>query len=767
MITKLKNLKIRTKIGLTFGLILVFGVGLGTMAIRIMSGVQTETERLARMYVPEVDVSNRLERNSLLTMYSIRGYALSDEAHYLESGRSHLDAVKSTLTEARELAGRFTVLDTLREEIDDIGGHIGRYEELVDETEANNRAIADHRKLLDEAAERYMTNARQFITQQEQMLKSEVTQGTDTAAILERFRKIQLTDTIIYQGNQIRVDNFKAQALGDPERMVRAMERFDEITANLETILSLTHQEQNRTWINEIISSAKQYRSEMSDLREIWLELRDLDVRREEVANKALAIARETAGAGMNRMINMADTAMVSLSQGSRNMILGLCVAAVAGILLAILITALITRPIKDIVAYTNRIGNGDLTAEIDLTATDEIGEMAGDLGRAVGNIREMIREFSDSTNALSSASEELAAVSSQMAASAEQMDSQANTVAAAVEQVSANVGTVASAAEQSSASVSSIASMTEEMSTTFENVARASRKTSENVTLMAQANEDMSSQINSVASSSEEMTASLNEVAKNTVEASRISQNARKRTEDVNTRISALVAASKQIGKVVGVIKDIADQTNMLALNATIEAAGAGDAGKGFAVVAGEVKELARQSAEATDEIADQIDQIQTSTDDAVSAIEEINTVINKIAGINEMIASSVEEQTATASEISKSVASTAMTVKDVSANANESAGLVKDIAKSTDETSKTAAEVARNIDELYNGVKEVARSADEAARGANEISKTIQGIGESSKQTALGASQTDASSQELARMATTLAELVSRFRV
>ncbi len=767
MITKFKNLRIRTKIGLTFGLILVFGVGLGSMAIRIMSGVQTETERLVRMYVPEVDISNRIERNSLLTMYNIRGYALSDEAHFLESGRSHLDAVKSTLAEARELANRFEALDVLRREIDDIEGQIGRYEELVDETTAKSRDIDSRRKLLDTAAERYMSNARQYITQQEQLLKDEVEQGIDAAAILERFRKIQLTDAIIYMGNQIRVDNFKAQALGEPDRMVQAMERFDEIIADLEIILSLTHEEQNQTWINEIMSSARQYKEEMSNVREIWLAQRDLNVRREEVGNKVLAIARETAGAGMDRMINMADTAMASLSGGSRTMILGLCVAAAAGVLLAILITAMITRPIRDIVAYTKRIGNGDLTAEIEMSTTDEIGEMAKDLGRSMGNIREMIREFSDTTNTLSSSSEELAAVSSQMAASAEQMDSQASMVAAAVEQVSSNVGTVASAAEQSSASVSSIASMTEEMSTTFENVAQASRKTSDNVTQMARANESMSSQMSSVASSSEEMTSSLNEVAKNTVEASRISQNARKRTEDVNTRISALVSASKQIGKVVGVIKDIADQTNMLALNATIEAAGAGDAGKGFAVVAGEVKELARQSAEATDEIADQIDQIQTSTDDAVSAIEEINAVINKIAGINEMIASSVEEQTATASEISKSVASTAMTVKDVSANANESAGLVKDIAQSTDETSKTAAEVAQNIDELHNGVKEVARSADEAARGASEISKTIQSIGEASKQTALGASQTDASSQELARMATNLAELVSRFRV
>ncbi|MCP4031850.1 MAG: hypothetical protein GY734_11495, partial [Herbaspirillum sp.] len=185
--------------------------------------------------------------------------------------------------------------------------------------------------------------------------------------------------------------------------------------------------------------------------------------------------------------------------------------------------------------------------------------------------------------------------------------------------------------------------------------------KTDGNVKQVAKSGGDMRAQIDSVASSVEEMTASLNEVAKNTAKGSRISQNASRRTEQVNVRMDALVTASNQIGKVIGVIKDIADQTNMLALNATIEAAGAGDAGKGFAVVAGEVKELAKQSADATGEISAQIEEIQKSVSDAVQAIEDINKVISETASINEMIAASVEEQTATANEISKSVAGSA----------------------------------------------------------------------------------------------------------
>jgi methyl-accepting chemotaxis protein len=441
---------------------------------------------------------------------------------------------------------------------------------------------------------------------------------------------------------------------------------------------------------------------------------------------------------------------------------IGVCVLAGAVIFF---VARSVTTPVQEVVRFAKALSDGDLCSAIHIKNQDEIGEMAESLNHALHNLRSIISELTNTAKNLANSSEELSSLSAQMASSSEEMNSQADMAASASEQVTASVAATASATEQSGTSLSNIASMTEELSAAFNNIVGFGKKTADNVSKMARSSEDISAQINSVASASEEMTVSLNEVAKHTAQANRISQNASRRTEQVDSRITTLVASSKQIGKIVEVIKDIADQTNMLALNATIEAAGAGEAGKGFAVVASEVKELAKQSADATDEIAGQVEEIRASTDGVADAVQEISQVIAEIAAINEMIASSVEEQTATASEISKSVSTTAVTVKTVAESAGESAKLVGEIAGSTDEISQTVSRLAGDIDELLNRVEEVVRSSGEASGGVNEISKNIQGISDASRQVAEGASKANTSSKELAEMASSLAQIVGRF--
>jgi methyl-accepting chemotaxis protein len=464
----------------------------------------------------------------------------------------------------------------------------------------------------------------------------------------------------------------------------------------------------------------------------------------------------------------LTDKAMIDSAKQTRRYVFVIVVLAVfIGIFMTYVITNVLKRPILKSVEFARAIAAGDLTGTIDISQKDEVGVLVQSLKEMAANLRDILNNLVDTTSSLSGASEELSAVSSQMAASSEEMSAQAGSVGAASEQVTASVSTVAAASEQSSASVSSIAVMTEEMSATFTNVAQSSYQTAENVGQMAQAADSISSGINTVAAAVEEMTVSLNEVAKNTAQASMVSQNANQRAGEINTKMDALVNASKQIGKIVSVIKDIADQTNMLALNATIEAASAGESGKGFAVVAGEVKELARQSADATDEIAGQIDRIQSSTNEAVNAITEVNKIILEISDINQEIASSVEEQTATASEISKSVATNAATVEDVAKRARDSAELVDEIARSTSEASKTASSVAHHVDELSKGVKDVARSANEGAIGVQDISRSLQNINMAAKETAMGAEQTLESSQELAKMAEALSRIVAGFKL
>jgi methyl-accepting chemotaxis protein len=266
----------------------------------------------------------------------------------------------------------------------------------------------------------------------------------------------------------------------------------------------------------------------------------------------------------------------------------------------------------------------------------------------------ELQREIAQTAQTLASSSEELTALSQQMGSGASETAAQANVVSAASEQVSKNVQTVATGTE--------------------------------------------------------EMTASIREIAKNANEAARVATTAVKVADATNATINKLGDSSAEIGKVIKVITSIAQQTNLLALNATIEAARAGEAGKGFAVVANEVKELAKETARATEEIGQKIEAIQADTKGAVSAIAEIGSVINQINDISNTIASAVEEQTATTNEISRNVAEAAKGTTEIAANITAVAQAAKETADGAQDTQKASnqlAHLAAGLQDLVNRSK------------------------------------------------------------
>lgn len=284
-------------------------------------------------------------------------------------------------------------------------------------------------------------------------------------------------------------------------------------------------------------------------------------------------------------------------------------------------------------------LADGDFTVPADVTSRDEVGRMARSLSRAQMSLRTLVGDLAGTANSVAAAAQALASAGNQLAAGSEETSEQAGTAAAAAEQVSHNVQAVAAGAEQ--------------------------------------------------------MGASIREIATNANEAADVATRATDVAAATNETVTKLGTSSQEIGNVVRVITSIAEQTNMLALNATIEAARAGEAGKGFAVVAAEVKELARETARATEDIARRIKAIQTDAAGAVGAITEISAIVESISAYQVSIASAVEEQTATTNEMLRGV-------EEVATGAGAIAENIAHVAQTTATGYGAMTQINASIDEL-----------------------------------------------------------------
>jgi methyl-accepting chemotaxis protein len=360
-----------------------------------------------------------------------------------------------------------------------------------------------------------------------------------------------------------------------------------------------------------------------------------------------------------------------------------------------------VIKPLNVAAEYVDRISKGDLPPKITEEWRGDFNEIKNNLNVCIDAITTLVTE----TRRMA---EEAAAGNLQYRFRLEQFQGAYRGLAESMQEL---VQVMRSTVNQLSQVTGTLASSAEELTAVSQQMAGNAEETATQVNVVSAASEQISKNVSVVATGSEEMLASIREIAKNSSEAARIAKTAVAAADATNQTVAKLGESSQEIGKVIKVITSIAQQTNLLALNATIEAARAGEAGKGFAVVANEVKELAKETAKATEEISQKIEAIQADTKGAVKAIAEISTIIAQINDISNTIASAVEEQTATTNEMG--------------------------------------------------------RNLTEASKGVSEIARNITGVATAAQNTSQGAADVQKAARALSEMAAQLQTLVSKFRI
>jgi len=570
-----------------------------------------------------------------LTMYAIRGYALSEDKAYLAKGRKELTNVKKHLAAAGALAEKYPKLVQLGKDIETAQAAVTQYEALVNQTEAADGGMDQARAAMDAGAKKFLDACMLVLGNQNRAMDREVAAGAGAAALNERHRKITLVNDVIDFGNTIRVLNFKAQATRDQQLMQSAMPLFKKIDEKLAELDPITRVPADREALEGVHGGADAYQAALEQYMANWGKLRELGQKREAVARQVLDVAQGTANAGIAHTQKIADHASNSLTTATYVMIVGLAVALILGVILAWFTTRNITTPVGAAGAAVGLVAQGDLRVTVErsmLERGDELGEMLGDVQKMADNLGNTVREVA----------------------------SAAETVASSASEISQGNQDLSQRTQQQASAIEETASAIEEMTSSVKQNAENSRQ--------------------------------ANELAKKTATMATEGGESVGRTM---TAMEAVTESSKKIADIINVVNEIAFQTNLLALNAAVEAARAGEAGRGFAVVAGEVRNLAGRSASAAKEIQGLITDSVGKVEQGNELVTESGRILGEIITNVKAVADTVAEITASTQEQAQGIDEVNKAVTQMDEGVQQNAALLEEAASSSEQMASAAEEL------------------------------------------------------------------------
>ncbi|MCP3891614.1 MAG: HAMP domain-containing protein [Desulfobulbaceae bacterium] len=650
----MKNLSLAAKIGMGFGVVILLLAAVSIISWRGISGVTdgfVDYRGLAR----DTNLSGRLQANMLMVRMNVKDFNATGSAKDIRQFDEYVEKMNTFIEEAQKEINnpeRAKKIDFVNERMNEYEKAFERVKEIrVQRNMIVNERLRGYGPSMEKALTKIMQTAKD---------DSDADAAYEAGIVLRHMLLGRLYGQK-YLGTNAPADFDRVKA-----EYVSVFERV--------SILDKMLQNPTRRALNDKVKEEAQiYIDAFTDLDKIIQERNNIIANTLDKIGPQVAAAVEDVKLSVKGEQDILGPIVQAKSESAiRFTLIISAIAIVVGIIFGIVLTRSITGPVQKVVDFVETVGKGDFTNTLKVDQQDEVGKMSSSLSKTVTELGSMIKEIITGVNTLSSSSTELAAISTQLSSTSETASDRSNSVASASEQMSVNMSSVSAAMEQSA------------------------------------------SNVGMVATAAEEMSATVNEIAQNAARAKSISEGAVIQSEQTSHKMNDLGKAAGKIGKVTEAITEISEQTNLLALNATIEAARAGEAGKGFAVVANEIKELAKQTAEATVDIKNQIDEMQGTTNSTIEDIQTISGVINEINDVISTIATAVEEQSAATSEISENVAQAASGIGEVNENVAQSSIAIQD--------------VNRDINQISEGSAEINNSSQNVNESANDLSKLAE---------------------------------------
>ena len=613
------KMKLGTRIGLGFGILILIACVLGAVAAWNMKIVEKQSVVLSSEFVPEVEVANNIERNTLLLMYAMRGYGLSANWAYYVDSKNSLAEVRKYIQDGKNLSDRSAHLVNLKSALERIEKNVNEYEKLMNDTESANRLIEENRESLDLSAIQFMRNCREFMNDQNEFMVREIDSGAGADKLKERLAKISILNDSVDLANTVRLAVSQGLAVRDPKIVQNAMKYFSQLDEKLGKLKALTQQASNLEQIDEIKTSQDDYQKEMNVLVANWTTLQEINNKRTAAGTEIYKETTATAEKGMKETALIAINASTSLSSASLIMIIGLLTALITGILIAVLMIRGITTPVR----------------------------------RIISGLREASEQVSSAAGEVSSASQSLAEGSSQQAASVEETASSLEEMSSMTRQNASNAGQADALMKQSTLVVNKANASMSQLTTSMLEISKASEETSKIIKTI----DEIAFQTNLLALNAAVEAARAGQAGAGFAVVADEVRNLAKRAAEAAKNTEALIE---------GTVRKIADGTSLVKTTS--------DTFKEVADSTKKVGELVGEIAAASTEQAQGIEQVNIAVTEMDKVTQQNAATAEESASASEELNAQAEELKAFVNELSAMVGANTTELRDSSGSISRS---------------------------------------------------------------------------------------------